>query len=106
MKQRAALQAMQQWGIGMMLTISLQAQLLCSVAVSETDFREELRQVKVPVLILHGTKDVSAPLPLTGARTAKLIPTARLQVYEGAPHGLFLTHMQRVNEDLMRFISG
>jgi non-heme chloroperoxidase len=58
----------------------------------------------VPVLVIHGTKDVSAPLPLTGQRTAKLIPECELKVYEGAPHGLFITHMERVNEDLLRFM--
>ncbi len=41
----------------------------CNIAMTETDFRKELTQLKVPVLILHGTKDASAPLPLTGART-------------------------------------
>ena len=37
----------------------------------------------------------SAPLPLTGARTAKLMPNCTFKIYEGAPHGLFLTHKQR-----------
>lgn len=95
---------MLKWGVGMMLTTSLQAQILCNVAVTETDFRKELAQLKVPVLIIHGTRDASAPLPLTGERTVKLIPGARLEVYEAAPHGLFITHMQRLNDDLLRFM--
>jgi hypothetical protein len=33
----------------------------------------------------------------------KLIPGAQLKVYEGAPHGLFLTHMDRFNSDLLAF---
>ena len=50
------------------------------------------------------TKDVSAPLPLTGQPTAQLIPGAELKVYDGAPHGIFVTHLERVNQDLLRFI--
>jgi non-heme chloroperoxidase len=95
---------MQRWGASMLLTTSLQAQIECNVATTETDFREELKRIKVPVLVIHGTKDVSAPFALTGQRTAKLIPGCELKVYEGAPHGLFITHMERVNEDLLRFM--
>ena len=31
-------------------------------------------------------------------------PGAELKVYEGAPHGIFVTHLERVNQDLLRFI--
>jgi hypothetical protein len=31
---------------------------------------------------------------------------ARSKVYEGAPHGLFLTHKDRLNADLIDFIKG
>lgn len=95
---------MKRWGESMMLATSMQAHVECNIAVTETDFREELRRIKVPVLVIHGTKDVSAPLPLTGQPTASLIPGAELKVYEGAPHGLFITHMERVNRDLLSFV--
>jgi pimeloyl-ACP methyl ester carboxylesterase len=55
------------------------------------------------VLVVHGTVDQSAPLELTGQPTAKLIRSCELKVYEGAPHGLFLTHIERLNRDLLRF---
>jgi pimeloyl-ACP methyl ester carboxylesterase len=58
------------------------------------------------VLIVHGDKDASAPIDLTGRPTAALIPNAQLKVYEGAPHGLFLTHKDRLNADLLGFIKG
>jgi non-heme chloroperoxidase len=97
---------MKHWGMHMAFSTSLQAAIQCNIAVAETDFRDELTRIDVPVLILHGTKDVSAPLALTGERTAQLIPRSVLRVYEGAPHGLFLTHMDKVNEDIARFHSG
>lgn len=53
--------------------------------------------------VIHGDRDASAPLELAGRRTAALIPGARLDVYEGAPHGLYFTHKERPNRDLASF---
>ena len=49
-------------------------------------------------------RTVSAPLERTGKRTAQLMPNSHLLVYEGAPHGLMFTHMQRLNADLISFL--
>ena len=32
-----------------------------------------------------------------------LVPNSRLEVYENAGHGLYVTHADRLNNDLMRF---
>ena len=77
----------------------------CNRAVTEADFRAELPGIAVPVLLIAGDLDVSAPLELTARRTAALLPNARLKVYAGAPHGMFVTHMGRVNGDLIEFIA-
>jgi pimeloyl-ACP methyl ester carboxylesterase len=66
----------------------------------------ELAALSVPTLIIQGDADASAPLALTGARTAALIPNCRLIVYENAPHGLYLTHRDRLNRDLLTFVEG
>lgn len=55
-------------------------------------------------LVVHGDLDASAPLALTGIPTAALIPGSRLEVYEGAAHGLMYTHMDRLHSDILRFI--
>ena len=73
-------------------------------AYLETDLRPDLTKVDRPVLILHGDKDMSAPLEITGRRTALGIPGSILKVYPGAPHGLFVTHMDQVNRDILEFI--
>jgi pimeloyl-ACP methyl ester carboxylesterase len=95
-----------QWCVNMLLQASLQAIVESSVAAAETDFRAELTRIATPALVIHGTADVSAPLALTGQRVAKLIPGSELRVYEGAPHGLFVTHLERINADLLRFVHG
>jgi non-heme chloroperoxidase len=96
-------QAMQQWGFTLGTQTHLHAILESNITVTETDFRAELPRVDVPTLILHGTADKSCPLAMTGERTAKLIPGARLEVVEDAPHGLTLTHAERVNAELLKF---
>ncbi len=94
-----------QWAMDLILQGSLQAAIECNVAVTETDFRGELVRIDRPALIIHGTADQSAPIDITGRPTAKLIPGSELKVYEGAPHGLFLTHIERLNGDLLQFVT-
>ena len=98
--------AMLDWVIGMVQQTSLKALVECHRSMTETDFRRELRALSVPALIIHGDKDTSAPLDATGRATAALIPRAQFRVYEGAPHGLQLTHMERLTNDILAFVSG
>jgi non-heme chloroperoxidase len=93
------------WVGGMLLQSSLKALIDLNVQVTETDFRSELQRVTRPTCIIHGDRDLSAPLSLTGRKTAELIPGSRLTVYEGAPHGLMFTHMERLNADLLTFVT-
>jgi non-heme chloroperoxidase len=95
---------MMDWVKGMMLRASMKALIECNRAMTSTDFRPELPRIAVPTLVIHGDKDASAPIDLTGRRTAELIRGAELKVYEGAPHGLFITHMDRLNTDLLTFL--
>jgi pimeloyl-ACP methyl ester carboxylesterase len=97
---------MVQWGVRMCMQASLKALIDCNRVDTETDFRAELPKITTPTLIIHGDKDVSTPLESTGRKTARLIPGSRLEVYEGAPHGLMFTHMDRFNRDLHDFIKG
>ena len=94
---------MRDWIKSIMLTCSMQAIMECNRAMVSTDFRRELTRINIPCLVIQGDKDASAPLALTGQRTAELVPGAKLVVYEGAPHGLFITHMDRLNADLLAY---
>ncbi|BAO88856.1 alpha/beta fold hydrolase [Caballeronia cordobensis] len=100
-----ASQAMIDWIRDMALRTSHHALLACNETVNGGDFRDELRDVDVPTLIVQGDADVSNPLQLTSQRTARLIPNARLVVYEGAPHGIFLSDAARLTADLAAFAS-
>jgi non-heme chloroperoxidase len=91
------------WLMSISLRASLRALADLNHAITETDFRPELKKFPVSTLVIHGTADVSAKLDFTGRRTAELIPGAQLKVYEGAPHGLMFTHTDRLNADLIEF---
>lgn len=94
---------MREWIGNMALGASLQALCACQHALSRTDFRSELPRLDLPVLLIAGTLDASAPLGLTAEASARLLPNATLRVYDGAPHGMFITHAARVNRDLLEF---
>jgi pimeloyl-ACP methyl ester carboxylesterase len=98
--------SLQDWVKELMLTTPLPVAIETNRRITSTDFRKELPGITVPTLIIHGDKDVSAPIDLTGRPAAALIPKAQLKVYEGAPHGIFLTHKDRLNADLLGFIRG
>ena len=72
-------------------------------ALIGTDVRPDLARIDRPTLILHGDKDMSAFLDITGRRVAAGIKGSELKVYPGAPHGLFVTHVEQVNRDLEAF---
>ncbi|MBA4140146.1 MAG: alpha/beta hydrolase [Segetibacter sp.] len=75
----------------------------CALAFAETDFRNDVKSITVPTLIIHGDDDKIVPIESSSERTARMIPNAEYKVYEGAPHGLFYTHKEKLNEDLINF---
>jgi non-heme chloroperoxidase len=75
----------------------------CVKAFSETDFTRDLKEIDVPVLVLHGDDDQIVPIGASAMQSSKLIPAARLEVYKGAPHGLCSTMKDKVNADLLKF---
>ncbi|RYD92150.1 MAG: alpha/beta hydrolase, partial [Sphingobacteriales bacterium] len=75
----------------------------CALSFAHTDFREDVKSISIPTLIIHGSDDKTVPIDASSARTAKMIPNSEYLVYDGAPHGLFYTHKDQFNEDLVRF---
>ena len=80
------------------------ATLECAKSFSSTDFRPDVVKINVPTLIIHGDKDKTVPIEPTGNESVKLIKGSRLVVYEGAPHGLWYTDRERLNQDIIDFI--
>ena len=69
-----------------------------------TDFRADLRKIRIPTLVIHGDNDQTLPLAATGERMKRFAETCRLSVVPGGPHGLNWTHPEEVNKALLGFL--
>jgi non-heme chloroperoxidase len=74
-------------------------------SVFRADHRAGLRQITVPALVVHGAADQSADVAMTGRRTAALVPGAVYREYPTAGHGLYVTHRDQLNADLIDLIA-
>ena len=93
-----------EWARNVAMQASFKATLACANAFATTDFRPDLAAFRVPTLIIHGTADKTVPIDATGRVAAKAIPNAKLIEYDGAPHGLFVTHKEQLTNDLLGFL--
>jgi non-heme chloroperoxidase len=75
----------------------------CIKAFSETDFTQDLKDITLPVLVLHGTDDQVVPYADSAPLSAKLLKHSTFKSYEGYPHGAFTIHADVINPDLLAF---
>ena len=81
--------------------------LLSGVADDNDGVRSSVQRslmLRIKDHIDHGAADQSAPIDLTGRRTAKLVPGCVYNEYPTAGHGLYVTHAGQINADLAEFI--
>jgi non-heme chloroperoxidase len=91
------------WIMGVALRSSLMPMLEVYKSSNEADFRKDLKSFDMPTLIIHGEADVFAPALATAERVHQAIPESKLEIYPGASHGLFFTHQERLNRDIVEF---
>jgi non-heme chloroperoxidase len=82
---------------------SATASLAC-VPTWHEDFRQDLKRIDVPTLVMHGDADRILPIASAGLRTAKLIKGAKLKVVKDGPHCITWTHADEVNSELREFL--
>ncbi|HUY50003.1 MAG TPA: alpha/beta hydrolase [Streptosporangiaceae bacterium] len=70
-----------------------------------TDFRADLPEIDVPVLLVHGDADRILPYPVTAARLPGLIKDLKVVTVEGGPHNIAWTHSDVVNPALLDFLA-
>ncbi len=78
----------------------------CIKAFSETDFTEDLKNIEVPVAVLHGDDDQVVPYADSAPLSAALLRNSVLKTYKGYPHGMATTHADEINRDILAFIRG
>ncbi len=86
------------------VTASATAAVAC-IGTWATDFRADLPEIDVPILVIHGDADQVLPLDKTGQRLPALIKDAQLIVVEGGPHAIPWTHAAQVNTALLGFLA-
>ena len=74
------------------------------VAFSQTDFTEDLKKIKLPVLVMHSEDDQIVPYADAGPLSAKLLQNGTLKTSQGFPHGMITTQADTINADLLAFI--
>jgi non-heme chloroperoxidase len=82
----------------------IKAQYDCIKAFSETDFNNDLREIDIPVLLLHGDDDQIVPIDDSAKKSAKLLKKSTLKVIPGAPHGMCTTLADQINNELLAFV--
>ncbi|MEJ5022834.1 alpha/beta hydrolase [Ochrobactrum vermis] len=83
---------------------SAKAQYDSIKAFSETDFTDDLHAIDIPVLILHGEDDQIVPIAASAHKAVGLLQNGILKTYPYLSHGLFATHPELVNTDLLDFV--
>ena len=96
--------AMSQWVLAQFLRASPKAVIECMRAISASDLEADFEALKLPTLVIHGGSDQVNPLDQTAKLAAAAIPGAELRIYEDAPHGLVITHRDRLTKDLLAFV--
>jgi non-heme chloroperoxidase len=70
-----------------------------------TDFRDDLPQIDIPTLLIHGNADRILPYCATAARLPGLIKDLDFVTVEGGPHNIAWTHPDEVNSALLAFLA-
>jgi pimeloyl-ACP methyl ester carboxylesterase len=80
------------------------AALSAMQSFATTDFRDDLPNVTVPTLVIHGDVDGTVPFEGSGKRTHEAIPHSELHVISGGPHGINVSHADEFNQALISFL--
>ncbi|MBB5702115.1 non-heme chloroperoxidase [Ochrobactrum daejeonense] len=76
----------------------------CIAAFSETDFTSDLKAITQPVFVMHGEDDQVVPIHDSAHKAVKLLPNGSLKTYPGLSHGMFATHPDQINADILALI--
>jgi len=98
-------EAQRQEALAVCLQSDQEAALGCMKAFATTDFRDDLKQVRVPTLVIHGDSDATVPFEGSGKRTHAAIAGSALVVLTDAPHGCNVSHADAFNEALLAFLA-
>lgn len=76
----------------------------CIREFSEVDYTEDLKNIDVPLLFIHGDDDQIVPIVAAAEKAVKIAPQGRLSVWKGFSHGLAQTDPEKFNHEVLAFI--
>ncbi|MCP6683499.1 alpha/beta fold hydrolase [Bacillus nakamurai] len=91
-----------QWFQNLGLSASSYGTLHSAAALRDEDLRKELKDIKVPTLIMHGVKDKVCSVHFA-KELKRRIPSASFIPFEESGHGIFYEEKDRLNEEITRF---
>ena len=101
----AVTEAQRQDALALAKQADKKAALGCMAAFGTTDFREDLPNVTVPALILHGDADGTVPFEGSGKRTHEALSGSEVHVVAGGPHGVNVSHADEWNQAVIDFLA-
>jgi non-heme chloroperoxidase len=94
--------ALARWFHSMVMNASPYATIKCLEALRDTDLRKDMREVRVPTLIMHGGQDTITPFALAEI-LHEGIKGSRLVSFSNSGHGIFYEDLQEFNQHLIDF---
>ena len=94
------------WTVNLTLQASARAAEMMFITAFDSDCSSVLTQIRTPLLILHGTKDVSCPPGLTAVPTHELLVNSTLKMYEDFAHGMYINKATVICKDIITFLEG
>lgn len=89
------------WVLGMKASFT---GLVNCVDAWQTDLREDVKKIDIPVLVVHGDADRIVPIEHSGARMSALLQKPTYHVLKDAPHNFLLTHADEASKLLLAFL--
>ena len=97
-------EAMLDYSHAVALMAQPKATLDCIDAFGTTDFRPDMAKITVPTMFVHGDADEIVPLKVSARQGHEMVAGSRLEIVEGGPHGLNMTHPDEANRLLLDFL--
>lgn len=94
---------MTQWFHNLSVAASSHGTILSAIALRDEDLRDELPQIDVETLIIHGKKDKVCPFEFA-EEMQKAIPNSRIEPFEESGHGTVLDEREKFNDTLLAFL--
>lgn len=78
---------------------------LMTATKNRGDYRQELKKIKVPTLVIHAERDTLITLSM-GVEVANHIPDAQLKIIPNAGHTLNMEKVKEVCIEILKFLNG